>query len=166
MQEQKERTILAAEPLTMLSQVFPTDLNPYGSMFGGKVVALMDVCAGLCVMRWCHRSAVTASIDAIQFHAPIRQGQMIEVIARIVYVGRTSCVVKCVVDAHDLLSSDRFYCCEGYFNMVGIDVHGKPTVLPLIPVETEAEREEWTHAQAIKESMLARRERSGKTPRV
>jgi len=160
MNDQAQRATRAAEPLTMHNQVFPNDLNPHGTMFGGFVVAMMDVCAGLCVMRWCNRVAVTASIDAIQFHSPIRQGQMVEVVARVVYVGNTSCVVKTMVFAHDLLSSDRFYCCEGYFTMVGVDAHERPAQLPLIPLESEQERQEWAHAKEIKEAMLKRRQRA------
>jgi acyl-CoA hydrolase len=158
------RPLRPAAPLTMHNLVFPGDLNANNTMFGGRVVAMMDVCAGLCVMQWCNRIAVTASIDAIQFSAPIRQGQMVEVVARIVFVGTTSCVVKVEVYGHDLLSSDRYYCCEGYFNMVALDSHGRPTTLPQMPVETEQQRQEWQHAREIKEAMLKRRERSGGQP--
>jgi acyl-CoA hydrolase len=157
MTEQSERDIRPAEPLTSSELVFPSDLNTHGTMFGGNLVAMMDKCAGLCVGRWCNRTTVTASIDAIQFCVPVRQGQMVEALARIVYVGRTSCMVKVMVHAHDLLSGDRFFCCEGYFTMVGVDTHGRPVVLPMIPVETEEERLAWETAAQIKEAMLQRR---------
>lgn len=160
MSETPNRVTKAAEPLTMHNLVFPSDLNANGTMFGGTVVAMMDICAGLCVMRWCNRPTVTASIDAIQFRAPIHQGQMVEVVAQIVYVGRTSCVVRVHVYGHDLVSSDRYFCCEAYFNMVAVDAHGRPAQLPMIPVETEEQRLEWEHGREIKEAMLKRRERT------
>jgi acyl-CoA hydrolase len=146
-----------AENLKMFELVFPSDLNAHGTMFGGRVVALMDKCAGLCVGRWSRRTPVTASIDAIQFGIPIRQGQMVEIEARIAYVGNTSCVARVEVHAQELQSGDRYFCCEGYFTMVCLDSNGTPVTLPLIPVETDAEREEWETARAIKERLLARR---------
>ena len=155
-----ERETRAAEPLTMYELVFPSDLNPHGSMFGGKVVALMDKCAALCVARWLRRPVVTASIDTIQFLAPIRQGQMLEVASRIGFVGRTSCIVKCSVRGHDLNTGDVFPCCEGFFSLVGTDMHGRPTMLPMIPVETEEAQREWAAAERIRQDMLKRREES------
>ncbi|MBN2082630.1 acyl-CoA thioesterase [bacterium] len=151
------RPIIRPEPLAMYELVFPSDLNPHGSMFGGRVLAMMDKCAGLCVGRWCNRIPVTASIDAIQFVTPIRQGQMIEARAQIVHVGRSSCMARVSVYADDMLSADRFFCCEGYFTMVGIDAHGRPVVLPQIPVETDEEKRQWEIAAKIKENLLARR---------
>ncbi|HES58558.1 MAG TPA: acyl-CoA thioesterase [Firmicutes bacterium] len=152
-----ERETRPAENLKMFELVFPSDLNAHGTMFGGRVVALMDKCAGLCVGRWSRRTSVTASIDAIQFGIPIRQGQMVEIEARVAYVGNTSCVVRVEVHAQELERADRFFCCEGYFTMVCLDANGTPATLPLIPVTTEAERQEWETARAIKERLLARR---------
>jgi len=146
------------EDLRMYEQVFPSDLNAHGSMFGGKVVALMDKCAGMCVGRWSRRTPVTASIDAIQFGIPIRQGQMIEIVSRLVYVGNSSCVARVEVYAQEIQSADRFYCCEGYFTMVCLDSGGRPVQLPLIPLETDEDRREWEIGKEIKERMLARRE--------
>jgi acyl-CoA hydrolase len=153
--------IKPAEPLTMYEIVFPGDLNANGTMFGGKVVAMMDICAGLCASRWSNRPVVTASIDAIQFCQPLRQGQMVECRAEVAYVGRTSCVVRVRVTGEDLSNGDRFHCCAGWFNMVGMDAHGRPVPLPQIPVEDEAAKTLWEQGKEIKEAMLARRGRPG-----
>ena len=160
------REIRPAEEIRMFELVFPSELNANGSMFGGKVVALMDKCAGLCAARWSHRVQVTASIDAIQFGIPIRQGQMVEVVAKVVYVGNTSCVVRVEVYAQEMYSAERAYCCEGYFTMVGLDENGKPAPLPLIPLESETDQAEWDAAHEIKERMLARRRAQGRERKV
>ena len=146
-----------AEPLTMYELVFPSDLNSHGTMFGGRVMAQMDKCAGMCVRRWAHLTPVTASIDAIQFCAPIHQGQMVETTARVVYVGRTSCMVKVAVYADDTETGAKHFCCEGYFTMVGVDADGKPGMLPTFPVESAEEKAEWEIAAKIKQAMLERR---------
>ena len=153
-----DREVRAAEPLTMYELVFPSDLNPSGSMFGGNVVALMDKCAALCVARWFRAPVVTASIDTIQFIAPIKQGQMVEVASSIVFVGRTSCIVKSTVHGHDLHAGTEFPCCQGYFSIVGTDTAGRPAVLPMIPVDSDIARQEWALAERIREDMLRRRE--------
>lgn len=160
MAEMAERAVKRAEPLTTFEQVFPSDLNPHGTMFGGLVVALMDKCAGLCVARWSGRVSVTASIDAIQFKTPIRQGQMVEAVARVIFVSRTSCVVRVQVFAHNLQAGLKEFCCEGYFNMVGIDPDGHPALLPLIPHETPEEQADWEHGAEIHAAMLKRRGRN------
>lgn len=157
---ENQHEIRAAEPLTMFELVFPGDLNSHGTMFGGKVLAQMDKCAGMCVRRWCHQTPVTASIDAIQFCTPIHQGQMVETRAYVVYVGRTSCMVKVTVYADDTTTGDRHFCCEGYFTMVGVDAAGRPTALPRIPLDSAEQREEWEAAEQIKQAMLKRREQA------
>jgi acyl-CoA hydrolase len=159
MSEQRKRELRRAEPLSMFELVFPSDLNTIGTMFGGRVVALMDLAAGMCVGRWSNRTPVTASIDAIQFGTPIRQGQIIEIKAQVIHVGTTSCIVRVTVSAHDMHSGDDFFCCTGNFNMVGVDAHGKPVTLAMIPVETEAEKQDWEQGAQIRERMLKQRQR-------
>ena len=151
------REVRAAPPLATYEMVFPGDLNSGGVMFGGRVVALMDLCAGMCVSRWARRAAVTASIDAIQFRAPVRQGQMIETRARIIYVGNTSCMVHCRVTAQNVVTGDACFTCEGYFTMVCLDENARPVALPLIPVETPEQQQDWQLAEHIKAQLLARR---------
>lgn len=150
----------------MYELVFPSDLNALGTMFGGKVVALMDKCAGLCTARWCHRTAVTASIDAIQFTTPIRQGQMVEARAQVIYVGNTSCLVEVDLYATDLHTGDRFFCCTGYFTMVAIDAHLRPVRLPRIPITTPQQQAAWDRGAAIKAELLKRRESMRNLPPV
>ena len=150
----------------MYELVFPGDLNALGTMFGGKVIALMDKCAGLCVSRWCNRIAVTASIDAIQFTAPIRQGQMVEGRAHVIYVGNTSCLVEVDVHATDLQSGDRFFCCTGYFTMVALDAHGNPVRLPRLPLDTPEQQADWELGEAIKTDLLKRRAAKRNPPPV
>jgi acyl-CoA hydrolase len=157
---ESSREIRPAEPLSTFHMVFPQDLNSNGIMFGGKVIALMDMSAGMCVGRWARRACVTASVDAIQFKAPVRQGQMLQVSARIVYVGNTSCMVLCRVTAHNHVTGDACFTCEGYFTMVCPDENGRPVTLPTIPVSSDEQQAEWDSAHIIKETLLSRRRTS------
>ncbi|MEZ5339639.1 MAG: acyl-CoA thioesterase [bacterium] len=160
MASEKQRETRRAEPLETFEVVFPQDLNPMHTMFGGAVVALMDKAAGIVVSRWARRPAVTASIDAIQFLTPLRQGQMVQISAHVVYVGKSSCMARVQVWGNDISSGDRHFCCEGYFTMVTMDANFRPVGLPLIPVETDEEKTQWEYARQIKQAMLERRDRA------
>lgn len=113
--------------------VFPTDVNHYGTLFGGKAVAMMDVVASIAAMRAAHKPVVTASIDRIDFKEPIRQGDLVETVARVMKIGRTSITVE--VELWRLLadSGRRTLSTVGKFVMVAVDRRGRPT-----PVVTSA----------------------------
>jgi len=107
--------------------VFPTDVNHYGTLFGGKAVAMMDVVASIAAMRAAHKPVVTASIDRVDFKSPIRQGDFVETIARVVSIGRTSITVE--VELWGLIpgTGERTLSTVGKFVMVAVDPQGRPT---------------------------------------
>lgn len=107
--------------------VFPTDVNHYGTLFGGKAVAMMDVVASIAAMRAAHKPVVTASIDRIDFKEPIRQGNLVETVARVVAIGRTSITVEVELWRVLAESGERVLSTVGKFVMVAIDREGKPT---------------------------------------
>src|SRR5215469_16362169 len=78
----------------MLEMVFPDHTNHYGTLFGGQALALMDKAAFIVASRYARRTVVTASSEKCDFHVPVRQGQLIELHARIVATGRTSMTVE------------------------------------------------------------------------
>ncbi|HEV2260945.1 MAG TPA: acyl-CoA thioesterase [Candidatus Rubrimentiphilum sp.] len=118
--------------------VFPTDVNHYGTLFGGKAVAMMDVVASIAAMRAAHKPVVTASIDRIDFKEPIRQGDLVETIARVVKIGRTSITVE--VELWRVLadSGRRRLSTVGKFVMVAVDRRGRPT--PVLSAPRAARR--------------------------
>jgi len=107
--------------------VFPTDVNHYGTLFGGKAVAMMDVAASIAGIRAAHKPVVTASIDRIDFKHPIRQGNLVETIARVVAIGRTSITVEVELWGEDPSTGDRRLSTVGRFVLVAIDRDGRPT---------------------------------------
>ncbi len=137
--------------------VFPSHANHHGTMFGGHLVAMMDRCAFLCGTEYCHRQIVTVAIDSIEFTQPVRQGQIVEFVARIVFVGRTSMVVKVAATSIDPLSGTRLECCTGYFTVVALDQEGKPVQVPALRLATDDDRREWEQAKRVREALLARR---------
>jgi acyl-CoA hydrolase len=107
--------------------VFPEDANVLGTLFGGKAVAMMDEVGAIAAMRACRKAVVTASIDRIDFKEPIHIGEFVEVIARIVKVGRTSLTAQVELWAEEPASGRRRLSTTGSFIFVAVDQHGKPT---------------------------------------
>ncbi len=107
--------------------VFPEDANVLGTLFGGKAVAMMDEVGAIAAMRACRKAVVTASIDRIDFKEPIHIGEFVEVIARIVKVGRTSLTAQVELWAEEPASGRRRLSTTGSFIFVAVDQQGKPT---------------------------------------
>lgn len=114
----------------LIEMVFPEQTNHYGTLFGGQALALMDKAAFVVASRYARRTVVTASSEKCDFHVPVRQGQLVELVARIIATGKTSLTVDVELYSEDLLTGDRQLGTRGRFVMVALDAHGKPTVVP------------------------------------
>ena len=110
--------------------VFPDHANHLGTLFGGQALAWMDKAAFIAASRYARRTVVTARSEQVDFRRPIRQGQLVEVVARIVEVGRSSMQVEVELIAEDLLGGERELCTRGRFTMIAIDADGRPTRAP------------------------------------
>lgn len=143
------------EPVTLIEEVFPQDTNAYNTLFGGRLLSLMDKAGGIACAKFAHREFVTISIDTLKFIAPARQGDLLEVEGKVVYTSNKTACTK--VTAYTLNKSDwnKKVICEGYFFFVAIDSMMRPIPIPQFEVETEEEQIEWNKAAAIKENMLA-----------
>jgi len=114
----------------LLESVFPTDTNPRGRLFGGTLVAWMDKAAGYAAMRRARNVAVTAAIEEINFTVPVRQGDLVELVARVEEVGRTSMRVRVEVFKEDAIHGTRELCTTGRFTLVSVDASGSPVPVP------------------------------------
>ncbi|PKH76191.1 acyl-CoA thioesterase, partial [Stenotrophomonas sp. Betaine-02u-21] len=113
--------------------VFPNHTNHMGTLFGGQALAWMDKAAFLAAARYSRRTVVTARSDQVDFKLPIRIGQMVETIGRIVEVGRSSMKVQVELIAEDLHNGERKLCTRGHFVMIALDDEGHPTAVPALP---------------------------------
>jgi acyl-CoA hydrolase len=117
----------------IVEMVFPNQTNHYGTLFGGDALRLMDMAAFVTASRHARKPVVTASSERIDFHVPVRQGQLAEVVGRVVGTGRTSLTVEVELWAEDLLSGRRELCTRGSFVLVAVDERGRPA--PIAPTE-------------------------------
>lgn len=114
----------------LVEMVFPEQTNHYGTLFGGQALALMDKAAFVVASRYARRTVVTASSEKCDFHVPVREGQLVELLARVIATGRTSMTVEVDLVSEDLLSGDRQLATRGRFVMVALDAHGRPAAVP------------------------------------
>ncbi|WAM22993.1 acyl-CoA thioesterase [Myxococcus sp. NMCA1] len=127
----------SATETRMVDMVFPDQATHYGVLFGGQALRMMDMSAFITASRYTRRNVVTASSERVDFHIPVRQGQLVELVGRVVSTGRTSLTVEVEMFAEELLTGARALCTRGRFIMVALDEHHKPTpVPPLAPEPT------------------------------
>ncbi len=117
----------------LLEMVFPDHTNHLGTLFGGQALAWMDKAAFIVASRHARRTVVTARSDEVSFRIPVRTGQLVELVASVVGVGRCSMRVDVEMTAEDLLSGDRQICTTGRFVMIALDANGAPTPVPALP---------------------------------
>lgn len=125
-------TNAAGGPVQLIDVVFPSDTNHHGTLFGGVALAHMDKVAFLAASRHGRAPFVTAASDRIDFTAPARVGDMIEVTGRVVRVGASSIEVEVELVAEVPVSGERRLCTRGRFTLVA--AKGPDTRLPLPPL--------------------------------
>lgn len=147
------------ESRTELAEImFPHHANVMGKVFGGTILELCDKAGGTAAIRHSGRICVTARIDEVSFHAPVEIGEMLQLVATVTAVGRTSLEVAVRVTAMNVRAGTTRHTNDCFLTMVAIDDAGKPTpVAPLAP-ETDEERRLEAAARA---RMAARKKARG-----
>jgi len=153
-----KKSDLDTSPISIFEEIFPGDTNPYGTAFGGKILALVDRAAGLAAARFARCNFVTASLDTLEFRAAVKKGEIAEVVAQVVYVSTHTCGVKVQVFALDKAHWDRRPCCVGTVFMVAIDADSKPQRVPSFEPSTDEEKKDWDKTRAIHRRMLENRQ--------
>lgn len=106
--------------------VFPNTTNHYDTLYGGTAMAWMDEVAFIAATRFCRKRVVTVSSDRIDFTVPIPSGTIVELIARVMQVGRTSLKVEVRIMVEEMYNGNREEAIKGVFTFVAIDEHKKP----------------------------------------
>lgn len=146
-----------APEIRMTDLVLPNQTNYYNTMFGGEVMAMMDKAAGIAALRFCRQPVVTASSERIDFRTPIHNGEIIEAIARVIYAGRTSMIVRIHIYAEQPLVGARRLCTTGYFSMVTVREDGRHVPVPRLRLDDDADRAEWAIGEEIRRGIDTRR---------
>jgi acyl-CoA hydrolase len=130
----------ASESLVIMTElVLPNDTNTFGNLMGGRLMYWMDIAAALSAMKHCGAPVVTASVDNISFHNPIKLGNVVHIEAKVTRAFNSSMEVHLQVWGEDVLHQYRYKSNEAYFTFVALDPNGKPRPINSMTPETEAE---------------------------
>ena len=115
----------------------PADTNPAGDIFGGWLMAQMDLAAGNAAARRARGRCVTIAVDGMAFLSPVHVGDEVSLYARMLTTGRTS--MKILVEAwrRQRHAFDSVQVTKATFTFVAIDDNGRPRPVPTDPPEGE-----------------------------
>jgi len=141
------------EPVVLLNEVFPGHTNALNTLYGGRLMSIMDTAAGMSASKFAHREFVTVSVDALKFRRPAFQGDVIRTTARVVWTSPRTAgvhVISCRLSRSEWEGEEI---CSGFYFMVAIDESMKPVQIPQFTPETDEERGLWEMANAAREAM-------------
>jgi uncharacterized protein (TIGR00369 family) len=132
----------SSQTSVVLSQLMqPADTNFMGNIHGGVIMKLCDEAAGVCAYQFCRKPVVTAAIDRIDFHHPVRIGNLVVLKASINHAGRTSMEVGVRIEAEDLETGVITHTNSAYLVFVALGDDGKPVPVPqYVPQTADDER--------------------------
>jgi acyl-CoA hydrolase len=131
----------SADSVTEMTEyVLPQHANVYGTVFGGQIMAWVDICAAICAQRHAGRPCVTAFVDSLLFKRPVRVGQVVRLRAHVVATFRTSMEIEVSVLGENAMTGEVWPTVECHVILVAMNDEGKPTPVPPRLLESEADR--------------------------
>jgi acyl-CoA hydrolase len=123
----------------MVELVLPNDANPLGTLLGGRLMHWIDLAGALAALRHSRGYVVTASTDHVDFHFPVRVGDMVIFKSSVNRVFKTSMEVGIKVWVESFFNGVRHHVSSAYLTFVAVDRHGQK--LPVAPVIAESGEE-------------------------
>jgi len=111
----------------------PKDANPNGDIFGGWIMAQMDLAGAVAAVRRARGRVATVAVEAMEFHRPVNIGDLVSCYAEVTRVGRTSMRVEVETWVERRMTRVQEKVTAGTFTYVAIDEKGRPR-----PVEIQA----------------------------
>lgn len=118
----------------------PGDVNFGGKVHGGAVMKWIDQAAYACASTWSEGYAVTVYVGGIRFYRPIHIGNLVKVMARVIYTGQTS--VHIAVDVFSRKMADPKFekTTHCVIVFVSVDTEGKPKPIRQFTPDSDRER--------------------------
>lgn len=147
----------------MTQLLLPGDANALGAAFGGSVMGWIDICAAVSAQRHARQTVVTASMDDLHFHAPIKIGFQVILRARVIAAFKSSMEIGVTVHAENPLTGERQLTTSALLTFVALDKGGKKLPVPPLLCETDDERKACDEANTRRSERLARAKDHGGT---
>ncbi len=154
----------SASRVTLAQIMQPQHASYLGFVHGGEIMRLIDEAGALACMRHAGRPVVTVAVDQIFFNEPIRIGDLVLITAEVSFVGRTSMEAEIQVVAENPLTGHRRHTNTAYLVYVALDEQGRPTPVPPLLLENEAQKQRFEEAKARRARRLEQRRLRRVTP--
>ncbi len=148
---------MRASRVSLAQLMQPEHANNHGNVHGGWIMKMVDEAGALACMRHANRRVVTVAIDQMQFHQPIRIGDLVILTAEVTYVGRTAMEAEVRVVAENPLTGEQVHTNNAYLVYVALDDEGRPVRVPPLVAENETERARMEAARQRQQTRLAQR---------
>lgn len=146
----------------MTEYVLPTHANAMGNVFGGQILAWVDLCAAICAQRHTGMTCITAGIDDLSFEQPIKVGQVVRLSARVTATFRSSLEILVHVEGENQTTGRTWTCVTAYVTFVAVDDELKPTAVRPLLVADEDDASLARAAAERRAHRLSRRKRHPK----
>lgn len=143
--------------IIMTELVLPHHTNQLGNLLGGQLMHWIDICAALSASKHSHRVCVTASVDRIDFHHPIKLANAVTLVGSVNRVFNTSMEVGVKVFSESYLEGKRVHTNTAYLTFVSLDENGKPVRVNKVIPETEDEKRRYEEALQRRDARLKER---------
>lgn len=140
--------------ITMTELVLPHHTNTLGNLLGGQLMHWIDICAALCAAKHSQRVCVTASVDRIDFHHPVKLGQVVTLTAKVSRVFNTSMEVGVEVFAESFTEGKKFHSNSAFLTFVSVDENNKTVKAPQVIPGSEEEVKNFDEALKRRENRL------------
>src|SRR5512134_925069 len=145
---------IRASRVTLSQLMHLEHANLLGNVHGGWVMKLADEAGALACMRHAQKKVVTVAIDSMTFRQPIKIGDLVTLTAVVTYTGRTSMEATVEVHAENPVTGEQTHTNTAYLVYVALDDEGRPTPVPPLQAENEAETQIMKQAQERQERRL------------
>jgi len=134
----------------MTHRALPEDANPAGNVHGGVILKHIDLAGAVCAMRHARMGVVTASIDRMEFKAPVRVGELMMLYASVNRAGKQSMEIGVRVVVENLMTGEKRHTASAYLTFVAMGADKKPAAVPALLLETP------THERRNREAEMRR----------
>jgi uncharacterized protein (TIGR00369 family) len=141
--------------LTQLMNV--TDANTLGNVHGGLIMKLCDEAGGMAAAKHSRHPVVTVAVDSMNFHSPVRIGDLLTVTAEVTWVGRSSMETRVYATAENVLSGEVTHTNTAFYVYVSLDANGRPTSAPPLIPQTETEKRRFAEGEERRKERLRAR---------
>jgi acyl-CoA thioesterase YciA len=119
----------AAAPLIRV-MAMPADANPNGDIFGGWLLAQMDLAGGNLAVQRARGRCATVAVDGMVFHQPVFVGDEVSCYGEVVRTGRSSMTIRIEAWCRNLASGEVRKVTQAIFTYVALGEDRRPRALP------------------------------------